>query len=364
MAITGLMAWDNAARGENSRWVRDVARFDAVPTPVRHTAKFALSTADRVFCIGSCFARNIEEYLIYAGVEVLSKRIVSPKHEHGETVRANAIVNKFTTASMLNEAQWTLERPVVDERFFEPVAGGWHDLQLAPGGKPVTLERAVERRRYLIEDYFARLRQADVTVVTLGLTEAWQDMALDRYLNGPPGHAALKALPERYRLDLTDAAANIDNLEALCAALWALNPAMRVVVTVSPVPMGRTFSGRDVLVANTASKSILRAAAEAISRRHEAVDYFPSFEMVSAAPRALAYIEDRLHVADAVVGEVVRTFMQAYMGLDLPVTGFNEPDYLRANPDVEQMLREGRLASGFEHWNTVGRDEGRPQAPR
>jgi hypothetical protein len=87
-----------------------------------------------------------------------------------------------------------------------------------------------------------------------------------------------------------------------CSQIIALirehcHPEMRFVVTVSPVPLGATFKDADVIVANSASKSVLRTVAEELFRRFDFVDYFPSYEIVLNSPRALAFQEDQLHVA-------------------------------------------------------------------
>ncbi len=44
--------------------------------------------------------------------------------------------------------------------------------------------------------------------------------------------------------------------------------------------------------------------------------------------------------------------------------GFDEDAYLFLNPDVDEAVRAGRFASGYQHWQTVGRMEHRPGAPK
>jgi hypothetical protein len=39
--------------------------------------------------------------------------------------------------------------------------------------------------------------------------------------------------------------------------------------------------------------------------------------------------------------------------------GFDERDYLRCNPDVRAAVRRGEFRSGFHHYQTFGRREGR-----
>ena len=129
--ILGADAWRAAATKPLSRWFDDTQRFHNDLAKVRHEPKFSLGMDDKFFCIGSCFARNIEEHLIYRGVEVLSKRIFSPKSECA--ARVNGFVNKFTPQSMFNEIDWALCAPIIDERLFEEGTSGWSDLQLSPG---------------------------------------------------------------------------------------------------------------------------------------------------------------------------------------------------------------------------------------
>lgn len=202
--------------------------------------------------------------------------------------------------------------------------------------------------------------------MTLGLNEVWHDRETDVRLNAAPGLWEVRRQPGRYHLEITDAEENLAALEDIRARLKRLNPDMKMVVTVSPVPMGTTFSGQDVVVANSLSKSVLRAAAGAFEARHDDVDYFPSYEIVTLSPRTYAYGPDCLHVSDRIVGHVMEQFMQAYLGEAAPrlaPADFTELAYLDANPDVEDAVRSGALSSGFEHWRHTGRDEGRPLRP-
>ncbi len=68
-------------KSESTRWHSNIGRFSEALAVVEHEPKFFLTTDDTFFCIGSCFARNVEEQLIYSGRKVLSKRIVCPVEE-------------------------------------------------------------------------------------------------------------------------------------------------------------------------------------------------------------------------------------------------------------------------------------------
>ena len=264
---------------------------------------------------------------------------------------------------MLNEIEWVGLSPEFDQSYFEDSGRGWTDLQLVPGIKPVDLDRAISRRTYLTSEYFSRIRTATVVVLTLGLNEVWRDSRTGRRLNSAPSFSSVRRDPERYALELSDVAANLESLQAIHRHLVAFNPHVRVIVTVSPVPMGETFSGRDVLIANTVSKATLRVAAEAFANSHSSVDYFPSFDMIAAAQRSSAYMADCLHVEDETVEKVVQQFLQLYLDRTVDRIDFHETSYLRANPDVEAAVRRGELSSGFEHWRAFGEAEGRALKP-
>lgn len=359
--IDGEAAWKGLAGAAGRQWADIAGRFAHDPFDLVPAPGFALDAKSRFFCLGSCFARNIEEHLIYRGVEVLSKKVVSPKAEW--PARANGFLNKFTTHSMVQELRWLAQPPVDPADHLLETGQGWRDLHLTPGLQGATRERALERRRWLAAEYFPRIASADVLVMTLGLNEVWRDTVAGTRLNAAPGLREVRREPGRFVLEITDVEENVAALEEARTLARALNPAMKIVVTVSPVPMGTTFSGRDIAIANTLSKATLRAAADAFQMRHDDVDYFPSFEIATLSSRGFAYAPDCLHVADRVVSHIMGRFLDSYLGEATPrlaPEGFTELQYLDANPDVEDRVRSGELTSGFEHWRTEGEAEGRP----
>jgi len=62
-----------------------------------------------------------------------------------------------------------------------------------------------------------------------------------------------------------------------------------MLVTVSPVPLLSTFRDVDVLVANTYSKSVQRAAIDEFIADADGVDYFPSYEFVMLSNPTIAW---------------------------------------------------------------------------
>jgi GSCFA family len=360
MLIEAEEAWGNLLTNEHSRWDKIATRFNTDFMSVVFAPKFKIAATDRFFCIGSCFARNVELELIYRDICVLSKRIICPKEEFSH--RPTGLVNKYTTGSMLNEFKWALTPPRPQDVLIE-TDGGWADFQLATAS-PVSLARGIARRSYLMEDYFARLRQADVVVMTLGYVENWLDTATGFYLNVAPSRAVARRHDGRFRLERTDVATNLKHLLQIREILTELSPGARIVVTVSPVPMNATFSGDDVLVANMYSKATLRTAAQAFADAFADVEYFPSYELVMLSRREAAFKDDWIHVKDECVDHAMDGFIAVHLGtIPRRFPEFLDGPYLNANPDVEDAVRRGEIPSGYHHWIAHGQAEGRCLRP-
>jgi hypothetical protein len=111
---------------------------------------------------------------------------------------------------------------------------------------------------------------------------------------------------------------NLENLEAIRTVVKSLNPNARMIVTVSPVPLERTFTNRDIVVANTEGKAILRAVLGEFTRRHDDVTYFPAFEMVTSLGEKAYMPGDLRHVNPSVVDLIMQSFALAHV-VDGPV---------------------------------------------
>ena len=283
--------------------------------------KFKLDKAKPFFTIGSCFAREIEDALIEreldvitAGFSVDPELVVAsagPKNKPGSI---RAILNKYSTASIYNELVRVLEPyDVPDQGLIEIEPGLWQDphlslLKLAT--KTVALQTRTEVTRVT-----SRIREAGSVFITLGLTETWQDMETKLYMNSGPLPAAMRTDKGRYIFNNRDILACLADVTGI-VELINKHTTAQIILTVSPVPLGTTWTELDVTVANTHSKSVLRAVAGQVASQYANVDYFPSFEMVTLSPRALAYGDDQLHVRRPMVQQVMNVFLGKLFGMN------------------------------------------------
>lgn len=154
-------------------------------------------------------------------------------------------------------------------------------------------------------------------VFTLGLTETWCSREDGTAFPLVPGAGIGTFDDARYAFRNLTVAENERNLEEFLAIAWSLNPALRVILTVSPVPLAATMEPRHVVQANTYSKAVLRVAAEAVRERYEQVEYFASYEIVAGGyDGGDNYATDRREVTGAAVDRVMRSFFHAFAPAD------------------------------------------------
>ncbi|MEZ5854497.1 MAG: GSCFA domain-containing protein [Hyphomicrobiaceae bacterium] len=102
---------------------------------------------------------------------------------------------------------------------------------------------------------------------------------------------------------------NFDNVSATIDRLSEAFPKAGIVLTVSPVALGCTWSGADVVVANMASKTTLRAVAHEICRAYDQVTYWPSFEFAMMED---VFLADGRHVKRSAVKRIISAFIEAH----------------------------------------------------
>ena len=100
-------------------------------------------------------------------------------------------------------------------------------------------------------------------IITLGYTESWYSTEHDIYVNrAPVGDLRLRRRASGFQFQNLSGAQVVATLEAILAEIFSRCGAdTKVIMTVSPVPIGRSFSPHDVIVANDYSKATLLSAA-------------------------------------------------------------------------------------------------------
>ena len=285
----------------------DLAKVSFKPT-------FTFSKSDKILTIGSCFAREMERRLASLGFDMPMTRVTLPREER-YTKTENDILIKFTTQSIENELVWARDQsaaPPPEQLFLQVGEDLWHDPQLVNNVYPASLKR-MEERRGMVRAAFQEAPNCKIVIITLGLAEAWFDHETSLYLNTAPPPQALKRHPTRFSLDVL----SYDDIDSSLERIWDHlkafgHPEFKILITVSPVPFKATFSGQDAVTANTYSKAVQRAACQAFIARHDNVDYFPSYEIVTMSDRELVFEKDNVHVGSSTVAYIVDQVLSQY----------------------------------------------------
>ena len=303
-------------------WRRSIGAIESFRFDPVTTTKFAVDCNHRVATAGSCFAQHISNRLSRVGFNYF----VTEAGEHLAPERRAELQygvfsarygNIYTTRQLLQLFQECFDGRVPAERVWKNECGRYVDAlrpQVMPGGYQTEVKVLEERASHMsaVRQIF---EECDVFVFTLGLTEAWRsrlDGTIYPLAPGVAGGECDATLHEFVNLGLTEV---VGDLEEFLERLRAVNPTVKVLLTVSPVPLIATYEPQNVLVATTYSKSVLRVAADVVHRKYDWVDYFPSFEIITGHYNRSAYYEDDYRGVNALgVAHVMRCFMAHYAG--------------------------------------------------
>jgi hypothetical protein len=281
---------------------------------------FRLTRSDKVVTAGSCFAQHLARGLVEAGFNHLVTE--KPHPIFNAEVAAEFNYGTFTARyGNIYTARQFLQLLHRAYGQFVPIADAWtygdsgrvvdpFRPQIQPHGFVSATELTIDRRQH-----FAAIRTAietmDVLVFTLGLTECWEDPRDGAIFPLAPGVAGGFYEPTLARFRNFDAAETTADLTAALAFVRQRNPGVKILLTVSPVPLNATFEGRHVWVSTTYSKAVLRVAAEACCTALPDCVYFPSYEIItSPQARGRYYGPDCRTVLRTGVAHVMRVFFK------------------------------------------------------
>jgi len=335
-----------------AKWRDAVARIAPVAVDPTMPAGMSINRQTVVASAGSCFAQHIRNQLVRRGYNFL---ITEPGPEvlsegRREDLNYGIFPARFGNVYTTVQLQQLFERAYGR---FDPQEDHWADggafydpfrPHVEPDGFPALDDLREDRARHLAATR-RMFETLDVFIFTLGLTEAWRSRIDGAVFQVCPGCSVGAFDPARHEFVNFGAKATADALFAFIDGLKEVNPAARVILTVSPVPLAATMTTNHVIEATTYSKSVLRVAAEEARESYAHVEYFPSYEIITATGRTHeVFTGDRRNVTSAAVARVMDLFFQRYAGEAAPtpdaVTPGDRP--IAAEPvvcDEEQALR-------------------------
>lgn len=297
-----------------------------------HTPKIALERhafvgpETKFFCMGSCFAREIHyalqarQYQVYPDEDAVQLET----HDEPPFNASGSNLSYFNTFAMRQEFEKAFGLWAQSENDF------WHyqrtikkgaisiDVWQDPYRRRV-YSKTLEGIRRITRDFDAVVKkgilESDVYIMTLGMTEIHKkkDNGLVTCVSaGSWREGASVTETEFYESSYEE---NYANMKAIVELIHGRFPERKIILTVSPVPLGGTYGKNDVYVANMESKSILRAVAGQMARKFKNVYYFPAFEICSylgAFTNRKVYRDDWRHVDKEVIAYIIDRFLQSF----------------------------------------------------
>lgn len=259
--------------------------------------KFDIQPHHNVVTFGSCFAQHIGIGLKVRGFNWLSTE-TPPRglSEHNARLLNYNIFsartgNIYTTSLLRQWTKWALGKTEAPGEFWKTGSRVYDPFR--PRIEPDGFESEEEMKQsqaQAVRSFRESINKAHYFVFTLGLTESWLNEEGYEYPMCP-GTVAGEFQPEKHKFKNQQFQEILQALEDAISMMRQVNPGIKFILTVSPVPLTATKSNNHVLVATMESKSILRAVAGQLSANNSYIDYFPSFELFNSPVFKGAFFE-------------------------------------------------------------------------
>lgn len=261
---------------------------------------------------GSCFAMEIAKHLKSKAYNY----VVTEENRFGcanwgiifNTPSLRQLVERAFGLRRLPKLLWSMPGPS-GTRYLDPF-------------REDVIFESVEAYEADLERHIAAVREAllrvEVFVVTLGMNEVWTLRADGSAISRAPWALASYLVEQR----VLTPEENVAELQRMLDIWRSHNPRLKLIVTVSPVPLHATFRAdtTHVIAANAHSKSVLRVAAESFCVRNSGTFYFPSYETVMYCTRH-PWAADQRHVSSEAVTNVMRLFQAMFVAEDATALG-------------------------------------------
>lgn len=299
-------------------WRTAVAEKHALHIEELWNPKFQVLPNHRIVTAGSCFAQHIGKALERRGYQWLNAEPAPSVMTDEEARRFNFGVFSFRTGNIYTARmlrQWVelaFDRRELPDDYWQFGNRVYDPLRPAiePNGF-FDVADMLKSRQATLAGIRRAVRQADVFVFTLGLTESWQNHHGGYEYAACPGTQAGEFDADRDRFENQSFGAIHRDLKIAIRLIKRKNPGIKILLTVSPVPLTATASGAHVLVATSQSKAILRAVASEVVANDADVDYFPSYEIItSPAFEGRFFDTNKRSVIPEGVSHVMETFFR------------------------------------------------------
>lgn len=276
--------------------------------------QFKISPADKIASAGSCFAQHIALYLKQNNYNYF---MTEPCPPGGQFFSAQ-YGNIYTTAhlSQLIQRISGAFAPQETTSIWQRAEDGLYVDAFRPTISPPrkTPDEVLLDRQAHLANVKKLFQEMEIFVFTLGLTECWRGREDGVVFPVAPGVMNTGLSADSFEFHNLSAEEVKRHFNDFFAELQKLNKAVRVILTVSPVPLAATYENQHVLVANSYSKSALRVAAHELCAQWDNCFYFPSYEIFTGQhTQGRLYAEDLREASPHGVALAMNFFRRHFM---------------------------------------------------
>jgi hypothetical protein len=241
---------------------------------------------------GSCFAQEIAKHLRKNGYTVIDKEPAPPgnairsefSNNYGYGLYSARHGNIYTARQLLQLTKEAFNIDSIDPEVYVWEHEGRYYDALRPNVEPTGLdtpEEVIDQRRDHVRRFKSVLEECGLFIFTLGLTEAWIHKETGTVYPTAPGTIAGQYDPLIHEFRNFTFKEVYNDFNEFRSIVLARNPSVKLLITVSPVPLTATYENAHVLVSTVRSKSVLRTVAAQLYDDYPDIDYFPSYELFS-----------------------------------------------------------------------------------
>lgn len=334
-----------ASKPDHQFWRRSVVGRPATDVDLVVAPDWRIGPDARIATAGSCFAQHIARTLSREGYGYLVTER-EPAFPFSGTEQYGLFTARYGNIYTVRQLRQLFDRAY---GMFAPQAVAWRrdDGRFVDPFRPnvnpdgfASIDEVTADRTAHLAAVRSMFETCDVFIFTLGLTEAWTSTIDEAVFPLAPGVVSGEAQTREIAFANFGVTEMLTDFRHFIHSLHGINPSVRIILTVSPVPLAATFESQHVLTATAYSKAALRVVAEEACREHDLVTYFPSFEMITGPhSRGAFWAEDLREVRPEGVSYVMGHFMKHYLASREPARTSSPSSSHRDQAQVAEVRR-------------------------
>lgn len=254
-----------------------------------------------IVSMGSCFAVEIARWLQTHGYNyVVTENNPNVEGLHSSSCRWGVIFNTPGFYQTISRA-FNNDMPKILQKTGEKYRDIFREEIIYPENELDTFDQDYEQH---VVSARKALLDCKVLILTVGLNEVFLHLPTQRYLHRNPWNLN----PFLWEEKVLTVAENVYFLRQGIELLRSKNKDVVILISVSPVPLLRSFQSGHVAVNTFHSKAVLRCAVEEVCNTLANVHYMPSFETVMYHGSVDPWEDDERHVNEAVISKIMNLF--------------------------------------------------------